>query len=54
MRVPVHDLWVFSVEYPLGQFFNRDREPQWLDQCLFRDSQATESEGKEARRHFCE
>lgn len=46
MRVHIHDLCVLSVEYPLGQFFNRDRERQWLDQSLFRDSQATDSEGK--------
>lgn len=46
MRVHVRDVWALSVEYPLGQFFNRDRERQWLDQSLFRDSQATDSKGE--------
>lgn len=46
MRGHGHGPWAFSVEYLLGQCYRGDREGQRLDQSLFSDSQATESEGK--------
>lgn len=47
-----HGLQAFSVEYLSGQCYKRDREGQRLDQSLFSDSQATESQGKETRKHW--
>lgn len=47
-----HGLQAFSVEYLSGQCYKRDREGQRLDQSSFRDSQATESQGKETRKHW--
>lgn len=52
VRVHVHDLYTFSVDYLWGQCYKKDREAQRLDQSLFSDSQAYSEREKGSRKHL--